>query len=210
MGAPIMGDFFKSQEEKKEIQRIEQLKKLGRTFIRVRYLGGGQMPRIHGTYGVRAYPYTDISGKQEWKTAEESAVLEFQEDSVGALVADVLDCEYNRFWLSRHLPPSGELEIDEPAVKREIAALSKKEFKVEVSKLDQLKRDKERLDREIATEEAVEGEPTEVSPEEPVVETPEADEPPTPAPEQEPPKRPRGRPPKAKRKEDSDRLNDEV
>jgi len=211
-----MGDFFKSEEEKKELQRIEQIKKLGRSFIRVRYTGGGQYPRIHGAFGVRAFQHADSNGKTEWKTVEDSAPLEFVADSVGNLVADVLDSEYNRIWLSRHLPPGGEIEIDDPATRREIEALKGKPFKVEVPRVEQLRRDRERLDREIATEESMVEESTEVAPEEPAGEVPEPaqkseESPPAQQPEQ--PKR-RGRPPgsknkpKAKRKQDSDRLND--
>ena len=79
MGGNVLAEFFKSQEDRKRVQQIEQLRRKGHNFIKVRYVGN-IIPatdaegvvynlRLHGLRDVEAYERTNINdGKTSWES----------------------------------------------------------------------------------------------------------------------------------------------
>lgn len=151
--ANILSQFVQSEEERKRLQTIEQLRRRGHSFIRVRY-AGDIIPRIdsegnvynirpHGLKDLEAFEQTDIStGKTDWKTRPSAKPMAFKPDATGDIVADIWDDEdeYNRHFIFTH----PELEVVDSKLAEEIKGLEGKPFKVELSA-------KEELEREIAT-----------------------------------------------------------
>lgn len=152
----MQADFFRDQNEREEIAKIEQLKRLGRNFIRVHYTGRSQAPRFHGLEEVRAYQYHDTeTGTMQWRTSIGQGVPAFRGDGIGNIVADVLDTEHNRFWLSRHIP--SHIEIPDKQMRKEVIALRTKPYKVEKSRREELESMRTRIEDELQHLSAVEG-----------------------------------------------------
>lgn len=152
MGANVLSEFFKSQQDRERLRQVEQLRRKGHNFIKVRY-NGSTIPkidseglvynvRIHGLKDVEAFEKTDIStGKTEWQTRPGSRALHFRQSPTGDIETDVWDDpdDYNRHFLSTH----PELEVVDPVLARKIEELKGKPFKAELS-------EEEMLEREIA------------------------------------------------------------
>ena len=152
MGGNVLAEFFKSQEDRKRVQQIEQLRRKGHNFIKVRYVGNiipatdaeGTVYnlRIHGLRDVEAYERTSINdGKISWESRPGARALIFRQAPTGDIEADIWDDPdgYNRHFLSTH----PELEIVDPTIAKEIASLDRKSFKAELT-------EEEILEREIA------------------------------------------------------------
>ena len=152
MGGNVLAEFFKSQEDRKRVQQIEQLRRKGHNFIKVRYVGN-IIPatdaegvvynlRIHGLRDVEAYERTNINdGKTSWESRPGARALTFRQAPTGDIEADIWDDPdgYNRHFLSTH----PELEVVDQATAKEIASLDRKSFKAELT-------EEEVLEREIA------------------------------------------------------------
>jgi len=145
----IASSFFRSQEEQDALVRIENLKRLGRNFIHIRYIGNSQNPRFHGLEAVEAYQMTDPeTGKLVWHTRDGSRALEFTLDTSGEHIADVLDTEHNRFWLSRHL--GDYIEIDDKDMRKQVFGLRDLPYKVELSRKDELLKRRRQIEEELS------------------------------------------------------------
>jgi len=152
MGGNVLADFFKSQEDRKRIQQIEQLRRKGHNFIKVRY-SGNIIPtidsegvvynlRVHGLRDVEAFEKTDINtGQTDWHSRPGARVLTFRQSNAGDIEADIWDDPdlYNRHFIASH----PELEVVDPIVAREIRNLDPRSFKAELT-------NEEVLEREIA------------------------------------------------------------
>jgi len=148
---PIV-DYLKAPEEREKLKRVEQLRRKGERFIRIRY-EGTQIPqidseglvfniRIHGLEDIEAYEYIDQNtGKHGWGTRKGARALLFHQSSTGDIEADVWDDpgRKNRHFLSTH----PELVVVDENMREEISEERKRPFKAELSH-------KEELEREIA------------------------------------------------------------
>ena len=153
-----IGSLILDRAEMKKMRDREKIRRKGHKFIRV--INTGRLNRIHSVDDVRVFETQNAeTGAPEHTTRIESAVLDFQyEETTGDMVAHVLDTERNRFFLARHL--SLGLEIDDDTIRGEIEDLVDKPYKVEVPKLEALKRKKAALLREIKDLEAAESDTT--------------------------------------------------
>lgn len=214
MNNPV-GSFLMSQEEQTAIARIERLKRLGRNFLHVRYIGSylTQVPRLHGLQGIEAYQVrSPETGRMEWHTREGAEVLTFNMGPTGDMIADVWDTEYNRFWVARQLGVN--LEIDDPKVRKDILALADMPYKVELNRKEELVRQRQKIEEELARmdlEIEQEGEAVEDPPEyDTIAKDVERGLQSQPAPEQPAATaRKKGGRPKGKRRDASDKLNAE-
>lgn len=152
MGVPLVGQFMLDKEAQAEIEKLEQLKRLGRNFIRVVYTGRNQMPRYHGFHGVGIVSEFDAEqGQDVPRAVPEDRVVEFRRGADGRFVADILDDEMqeNRYAISRHL--GMDMEVEDPQLAKEIAALVDKPYDPEPDRRTQLLREKARIEAELAT-----------------------------------------------------------
>lgn len=147
-----LAEYFKSQEERKRVQQIEQLRRRGHRFIRVRYVGT-TIPatdseglcyniRSHGVKDVEAYEENDINtGQTVWKSRPGARALQFRVTTAGDVEADLWDDPdgWNRAFIRSH----PELDVMDDKLKTEIEAERGKKFKAELT-------EKEVLEREIA------------------------------------------------------------
>jgi len=147
-----IGSLILDKAEMKRMRDREKIRRRGHKFIKV--VNTGRLNRIHSVDDVRVYEVANSeTGDMEHTTRIESAVLDFQYDGMtGDMSAHVLDTERNRFFLARHLYLG--LEIENDKVRAEVEALVDKPYKVELAPLDELKRKKADLQREIK---AIEG-----------------------------------------------------
>lgn len=148
-----LAEVLKSQEERARLQEVEQLRRKGERFIKVRYIGQ-TIPMIdseglcynirpHGLRDVEAYESTDINtGRTEWKARKGARVLYFRQTSSGDIEADIWDDPdgWNRRYISTHLD---ELYVLDDKIREEIKEDANKPFNPEPSP-------KELLEREIA------------------------------------------------------------
>ena len=147
-----LSDFFKSQEDKERLKKVEQLRKKGEKFIRVKY-EGSIIPevgneglcyniRIHGLKDVEAYEQTDINtGKTEWHARKGARALHFRQSMNGDIEGDIWDDPDH--WNRRFIATHPELIVVDSKLSEEIAEELDKPFKAELSR-------KEELEREIA------------------------------------------------------------
>lgn len=143
------GQFLISKEAQAEIEKQEQLKRIGHSFIRVLYTGRYRFPRFHGFHNLGIVKeYNPDTGLDDMRAVSEDRVVEFQETGDGRFVADVLDDEHNRFTISRHLDL--DMAVDDPDLANEIAALTNKPYSVEPDRKTKLLRERERIDSELA------------------------------------------------------------
>jgi len=175
MGANVLSEFFKSQEDRERLKQVEQLRRKGHSFIRVRY-NGPQYPmidsegqayniRIHGLRDVEAFEKTDIStGKTDWQSRPGSKVLVFRQSASGDIEADIWDDPdyYNRHFIATH----PELQVLDSALAKEIKELLGKPFKVELSESEMLEREIEAKKRELESLKKREGTHEEKAPQE--------------------------------------------
>jgi len=150
MGGNVLAEFFKSQEDRKRVQQIEQLRRKGHQFIKVRYVGNiipaldaeGAVYnlRIHGLRDVEAFEKTDINtGRSDWSSRPGARALTFRQSPTGDVEANIWDDPdgYNRHFLSTH----PELEVLDSAVAAQINKLDKSSFKAELSEEEILERE---------------------------------------------------------------------
>jgi len=152
------GSFaYATPQQAQALLRLEALKKQGHNFIRVYYRGRRQRPKLHGYKSVSVYQEFDSEeARQVWKTRIGDDPIVFDDNGTGDLVADVYDCEHNRFALSRLIdfkegnPARPIIEIEDPKMLIELRKLANKEYVVEPDRKTQLMRERALLDAEIA------------------------------------------------------------
>jgi hypothetical protein len=146
-----LAEILKSQEERDRLKRVEQLRRKGERFIRVRYKGP-IIPEIdhegicynirpHGLRDVEAYESSDINtGRTEWKSRKGARVLYFRQTASGDIEADIWDDPdgWNRRYIASH---PDDLEVLDDKLREEIREEAKKPFKAELSRKEQLERD---------------------------------------------------------------------
>ena len=146
-------EVLKSQEERDRLRNIEQLRRKGERFIRVRYKGTA-IPqidsegvcyniRMHGLEDIEAFESTNVNdGKVEYKTRRGARALCFRQTGSGDIEADVWDDPrgWNRRYIYTHLD---ELEVLDKDVLEQIKDDGKKPFNAEPSR-------KELLEQEIS------------------------------------------------------------
>lgn len=147
--ASLVGQFILDKEAQAEIEKMEQLKRIGHSFIRVVYTGRNQVPRYHGFHNVGIVnEYDPDQAKDIPRAVLEDRAVEFQRGSDGRLTTDILDDEHNRMAISRHL--GMDMEVDDPNLAKEIAALTNKPYMVEPDRKTQLLREKQRIEGELS------------------------------------------------------------
>lgn len=149
MADSLIGQFLVDKEQQAEIEKLEQLKRIGRNFIRVVYTGRNVFPRYHGFNNVGIVTeYDPESGRDVPRAEDQARVVEFRKGPDGRMIADILDDEQNRYTISRHL--GMDLEVEDPRLAKEIAALVGKSYEPEPDRKTQLLREKRRIDEELA------------------------------------------------------------
>jgi len=170
MGTNVMADFFKNQEDRNQAQQVEQLRRKGHKFIRVRY-AGSVIPavdaegiaynlRIHGLRDVEAFERTNINdGRVDWDSRPGARALAFRQVASGDIEAEIWDDPdaYNRHFIATH----PELAVLDPIVAKEIADLDPKTFKAELSDEEVLKRDIETKQKQLTAMKAQRAKETE-------------------------------------------------
>ncbi|MGW8324074.1 MAG: hypothetical protein ACWGNI_00130 [Desulfobacterales bacterium] len=143
-----LAEVLKSQEERERLQKIEQLRRKGEKFIRVRYIGQ-TIPqidseglcyniRIHGLEDVEAYESTDFnSGRTEWKARKGAKVLALHQTASGDIEGDIWVDPRGRnkrfIWTHRK-----EFEVLDSKIWEEIEEEAKKPFNPEPSRKEEL------------------------------------------------------------------------
>ena len=145
-----LSDFFKSQQDREHLKNIENLRRKGERFIKVRY-EGRTIPQVdsegicfnirpHGLRDVEAYQKTDIStGKTDWNARHGARALIFRQSITGEIEADIWDDpdEWNRHFILSH----PELIVLDTKLAEEIKKTKDKPFKAELSPKEELERD---------------------------------------------------------------------
>lgn len=154
----MINEMLISKEEKDAIRKKERLRKEGETFIRVTNYGPPGFNYIHAIEDINLVEYHDPdTGRSKYEKKIGGTTLIFKEDlATGDMVADVLDTEFNRYFLSRHMElvekdgsSSPLLVVESKKIAREIKALVNKEFILEPSKKESLRRKKVEIEREL-------------------------------------------------------------
>lgn len=148
-----INQLLMSKEEKDALRKKEQLRKDGETFIRVFNYGPDGYNYIHAIEDKILIEYNDPdTGRPRYEKKTGSSMLIFETDEIsGERMADVLDTEFNRFFLSRHLEHEGRpfLVVESKKIAREIKALVNKEFVVEPTRKQKLSRQKVEIERDL-------------------------------------------------------------
>ncbi|MEJ2066148.1 MAG: hypothetical protein P8X74_23195 [Reinekea sp.] len=152
MSNPI-ADFLRTQEDRKRLQAIEQMRRQGESFIRVRYVGQIKVQidsegfaynlRLHGLKDIEVYEQTNTNdGTTEWKGRRGARMLSFYQTAAGDIETDIWDdpSRWNRRFIATH---SGDLYVLDEKLRVEIAKELDKPFTAELSR-------KEELEQEIA------------------------------------------------------------
>ncbi len=149
----MINEILLSQEETEEARKKEQLRKKGETFFTVINYGPEGYNYIHAIEDIVLVPFEDPdTGRTDYNKKKTSGTLTFKEDRItGEMRADVLDTEYNRYFISRHLELNNRplFEIENKKTAREVKALVNKPFTVEPSKKETLRRKKVEIEREL-------------------------------------------------------------
>ena len=148
-----INELLMSKEEKDALRKKEQLRKEGETFIRVFNYGPEGYNYIHAIEDKILIEYPDPeTGRPKYEKKTGSSMLIFKTDDLsGERVADVLDTEFNRFFLARHLEHEGRpfLVVESKKIAREVKALVNKEFIVEPNRKQSLRRKVVEAEREL-------------------------------------------------------------
>jgi len=149
----MINEILLSQEETEDARKKEQLRKKGETFFKVFNYGPEGFNYIHAIEDIVLVPYEDPdTGRTDYNKKKTSGTLAFKKDRIsGEMTADVLDTEYNRFFIARHLEHEGRplFVIESKKIAREVKALANKPFTVEPSKKEKLRRKKVEIEREL-------------------------------------------------------------
>jgi len=142
----MLNSLLVSQDEQKALQEMEQAKKQGHSFIKV--ISDGDITRIHSIDIMRITENpSPVWGKPTYNSHQSTGVLEFKANPInGNMEADVLDTEYNRFFLARHIPWG--LRVVDEKTQEKIAALQSKEYKMDMTEEEEITRRIRELEKE--------------------------------------------------------------
>lgn len=150
-----IAQLLKSEEDLEREKKFEAIRRDGKSFIRIKWIGTRKEPeqiRIHGSKDiiVRELPDYENPGYNKIEGVPGSGVTKFIKDPIsGDLICDLWDDDeqWNRHFIARHL--GIEFDVVDTKLKEEIALLKKKKFKVELNEKDRLKRDRDRINRRL-------------------------------------------------------------
>lgn len=168
MAANPIASMMRNQKEQEEYIKREKVRKQGYSFFDVIYKGSivpnidseGEVIniRMHGINDVDTYEETDPNdpGRKKIVPFITAKTIRFKLNAVGDVVASILDDTQNRHFIATH--PDFEVAVNnekDAEIKKEIEALVGIKYEVEPSRLVAMKREKERLEMEIAAEERI-------------------------------------------------------
>ena len=151
----VFAEVMQSEEDKREQQKIAQVKKQGYFYFKLLYLG--RLPvaqiKIQGLKNIEAYKSTDDNGNEIWVGKPGADAYFFREDSLGNKMTQIWDDAdgYNRAWVSRHIGfDRAEFEVEDKKIETEILGIKNKPYKVELGEKEllekQLRDTEKRLD----------------------------------------------------------------
>lgn len=141
----VFAEMVQSEEERKELQKIAQVKRQGYSYFKLFYVG--RLPvnqiKIQGMKNIEAYRTTDGNGDEKWVGKQGADAYFFMEDSMGSKFTQIWDDPdgYNRAWVSRHVGYArAEFELEDKELEKQIVAIAKTPYKVELSEQEELER----------------------------------------------------------------------
>ena len=142
----MLNSLLVSEDEQKMLREMAQAKKQGFKYIKV--VSEGDITRIHSVDFIRLDEKPSaVFGKPDYTPRYSTGVLEFVENkATGELEAEVLDTEFNRFFLARHIP-HGIRAVDEK-IYQQIEVLQDKEYKMEMTREEEVSRQIRELEKE--------------------------------------------------------------
>ena len=157
-------DVILSDKERQENLKIEVLKRDGYKHFRV--INHGRHPvetiQLNGLKSIVAVPYDAGDGTTSYRASEGAEPVFFKLDNMGRKVADIYDDQegHNRHWVASNMVDyNGRpmLSVEDPEmveaikkIREEYQSNKKYEFKVELSEIDEAKRQKAKLEARIA------------------------------------------------------------
>lgn len=146
----MLNSLMYAEEEQRALMEMEQAKRQGYNYIHI--VSDGDIDRIHSIDVVklseRPHP---VTRRAEYVPREDTGILEFKENPITKIKeADILDTEYNRFFLARHIPYG--LRVTDEKIRNQIVSLVDKEYKVDMNREDTIKRQIKQLERELKRE----------------------------------------------------------
>lgn len=143
----VIADFLRSQEDREDLRKIEQLRRKGEVFIKVVYQGT-TVPaigsdgvcyniRMHGLRDLVAFEQSNLNtGQTEWNKRVGAKAIAFRQSSSGDLEADIWDDPQH--WNRRFIATHPELHVVDDILRKEVAAESGKPFKAELSRKEEI------------------------------------------------------------------------
>ena len=154
-GENLFAEMIASEEERKEQQKIAQVKQQGYNYFTLIYKG--RLPvsaiKLQGLLNIEPYKTTTAEGDEVWSGREGADAYYFHEDSLGRKTARIWDDpdKYNRFWISRHVGyPRAEFELEDKELAKEISELSEMPFKAELSEEELLVKKKRDIEKRLS------------------------------------------------------------
>jgi len=155
----MIGNIIFSQEELEKNKRREAARREGENFIKVINVGPIGINHIDDVEDILIdYALDPETGEPVVVKTQGDSVLSFEIDETGQRSAWVLDTERNRYFLARHLDymvdPETKakrplLKIDDPKLAKEIERLKDKPWKTELSEVERLTREKEKIEKRL-------------------------------------------------------------
>lgn len=139
--------------QKERMRHMEQLRRQGHSFIKV-YLTAG-ITRIHSVKDILVEEYPDPrTGELRYEPREGDRIIEgVLNEATGFVEADILDCEYNRYWIAKNMNLG--IEVVDKKLGKQIALLKDKEYKIASTRkeeiqmeINRLRKEEKRLDEE--------------------------------------------------------------
>ena len=144
----IVRDIQEQQEEQRRQRQIEQARRQGHSFIRVRCKDSA-FSRMHAVHDIIPYMTRDESGQEKWNFKPGARILECFEDQLsGDLIQDVLDDGFNRQFLAKHVD---YYEVVDSKLREEVAALINVPYTIEESEISSIDEEIEKLQKKRAT-----------------------------------------------------------
>lgn len=152
----IFAEMVQSEEERKELQKIAQVKRQGYSYFKLFYVG--RLPvnpiKIQGLKNIEVYRTTDGDGNEKWVGKPGADAYFFMEDSMGSKFTQIWDDPdgYNRAWVSRHVGYArAEFELEDKELEKQIVAIANVPYKVELSEEEELERQARDIQKRLDT-----------------------------------------------------------
>lgn len=141
----VFAEMVQSEEERKELQKIAQVKRQGYDYFKLIYVGRIPVAQINirGLKSIEAYRSTNEDGSEKWVGKPGADAYFFMEDSLGNKFTQIWDDPdgYNRAWVSRHVGyERAEFELEDKDLEKQVLAISGTPYKVELSEEETLER----------------------------------------------------------------------